>query len=131
MKVARIRGEKDKEDELPSLGSRAFYEAQLKARQEENLKILADIEKQIQEDIKLTKQIYDKDTGRGLRTDLVDERVKRQGVMNERRLVAPLYVNTAVESELSKKRLETMQARIDELNAYIQKRGLDPNKAKR
>jgi hypothetical protein len=131
MKVAKIRGDKEKEDELTPLGSRAYYEAQLKAKQEENLKILTDVEKQVQEDIRLTKQIYDKDTKRGLRTDLVDERVKRQGVQAERRLVAPLYVNTAVESELSLKRLETMQARIDELKAYIKKRGLDPELTKR
>ena len=132
MKVAKIRGEKEKEDELPPLGgSRAYFEAQTKAQQETNIKLLKDIEALAQEDIKLTRQIYDKDTGRGLRTELVDERAKREGVEVERRQVAPLYVNTAVESELSVKRLEAMQARIKELEAYIKKRGLDQGAAKR
>src|SRR5262245_46372692 len=60
MKPARVRGDKDKEAELPYLGSRAWYQAEIANKQKINLSLLDDLSKQFEEDVRLTKLIYDK-----------------------------------------------------------------------
>jgi len=131
MAKARVRGEKAKEDELPFLESRAIYQADLRKHHQDNLVLLDKLKKEFQKDEDYTRMIYDDKTKTGLQVDLIEERTKRQGVEAERRLVKPLYVNTMVESALSRKRLASMQTRIDELKAYCKKRGMDVELTKR
>ncbi len=63
--------------------------------------------------------------GKGLRSLLIDERAKREDIEEEQRIVRPLFVNTAVESELILKRLESLEERVKELEYYIKKRKMD------
>jgi len=131
MNPAKVRGDKDAMPAPPDLYSRAYYDAEYEKYHRANLDLLAQLKTEFEEDKRLSKLIFDKETGFGLRTDLVQERDKRQGIEGERRLMRPLYVNTAVESELSNKRLAAMQAHIAELKAYCKKRGIDVELAKR
>jgi hypothetical protein len=64
-------------------------------------------------------------TRKGLRTRIVEERDKYEGLDEERRVAHSLSVNTAVESELIQKRLEQLRERVKELDTYIKKRKLD------
>jgi len=86
---------------------------------------LARLEKLVQEDITETEKLIDTPAGKGLRTKLVEERVKREGIEEEYKLVEPLYLNAVVEGGLLGRRLRTMKARIDELEGYRKKRNMD------
>jgi len=134
MKPVKVRGDKEKADELPDLYSRVYYQAELQTQHQNNLALLDKLAKEFKKDEDYTKQIFDKDAKpepTGLQPDLMAERVKRQKVEAERRRIKPLYVNTAVESELSLKRLESLKERIRELKAYCAKRGMDAELTKR
>jgi hypothetical protein len=84
--------------------------------------------KTIQEDTDLTNQLVGtpaaggKPAVKGLRQRHVEERDKRDGIVAEQRLVRPLFVNTAVESELTLQRLRTLQEREKELIEYLRKK---------
>jgi len=130
MKLTKVRGEKEKQDDLAPLQSRAVYQGQLLTYHKENLGLLDKLAKEFKKDDELTRQIFDKSTKRGLQPDLMEERVKRQKVEAERRLIKPLYVNTAVESELSLKRLKALKEQIKQLRAYCANRGMDVDAAK-
>lgn len=112
------------------LASRAYYEAELEKNHKDNLVLLDQLAKEFLKDAELTKLVYDKVTDTGLQPDLVNERIKRLGIEEERRQVKPLYVNTAVESELALKRLAAMRDRIKDLKAYCEKRKMDVSATK-
>jgi len=124
MPDAKVR-EVDAKD--PNLYGRVYYQNELQKENEKNHNLLAELKKEFQKDADYTKQIYDKETDppSGLQVELVAERIKRDGIRAERRLIRPLYVNTAVESELSLKRLAAMKKQIADLKAYATKRGMD------
>src|SRR5262249_18818541 len=107
------------------LWSLALYDKELKLRQDENADLLDRLSGKIDEDGKYTDMMLDAPGRKGLRTQLVEERVKREGVFEEQRLVRPLFVNTAVESELVLKRKAALEERIRELEAYMKKRNMD------
>ncbi len=107
------------------LGSLALYDKEMVQALEDNKALLEKLDKQIQLDITLTDLMLDAPGRRGLRTHLVDERNKRDGVLEEQRLTRPLFVNTAVESELVTKRKAALEERIRELEAYMKKRKMD------
>jgi len=123
---AKVRG--DKED----LYSRIYYQLEMAKTSKENRDLLEQLKEQHEKDAELSRQIHDEQAKppTGLQIDLVNERVKREGVQATRRQIRPLYVNTAVESELSVKRLEQLQAQIKQLKAYCVKRGIDVQVAK-
>jgi hypothetical protein len=120
-----------KSDDGDPLSSRAYYRAELQKVNQLNHDLRRQFEQASKKDEDLNKLIYDKATDTGLQVDLVVERDKREAVQAERRQVRPLYVNTAVESELSIKRLEQMRGQIAALRAYCAKRGIDVQVAKR
>jgi len=129
MQDAKVRGADDKD----LLYGRIHYQNELKKENDENHRLLAEVKKEFQKDVDYTKQIYDKDTDppSGLQVELAAERIKYDGVRRERQLIRPLYVNTAVESELSLKRLAAMKKQIADLKAYATKRGMDVELTKR
>jgi hypothetical protein len=106
---------------IAGLASLATYTAQLEAERKENAGVLERLQKQIDEDIRLTNLL----TGttdpftKGLRQLLVDERIKREGVIAEYNSVEPLRILIVAESDLVSKRLASMLERIAELKAYL------------
>ena len=100
------------------------YNSRLEIAQKENKDVLDRLDAQIQEDIRLTNLL----TGtmdppkKGLRQLLVDERDKRVDLDSEYLSVRPLFINTAVESELVRRRYDSMQGRINELKTYLLKK---------
>jgi hypothetical protein len=99
----------------------ATYNAQLEALRKENEDVLARLNKQVQEDERLTTLLTGEKGTRGLRQMLVDERIKREGVVAEHNSVRPLFINIAVESQLVRKRLEALQVQIEQLKNYLRK----------
>jgi hypothetical protein len=99
----------------------ATYVAQLEAVRKDNDSILANLEKQIKKTEGLTLQLTGEKGARGLRQKLVDERVKREGVIAEHNSVRPLFINITVESQLARKRLEALQEQIEQLKSYLRK----------
>jgi hypothetical protein len=100
------------------------YEKQLDRAHRDNVALLDDLKKEIQEDIRLTNLLVDAPGRKGLRTQLVEERAKREGLIAEVQLVRPLDVNADAESELVKKRMDSQAERIKELENYIKKRNI-------
>jgi hypothetical protein len=158
MKVAKVRGDKEKEADLDPLFSREYYRREYDKLLTTNIELLQKIAIEAKRDIIWTNKLLDvakveernpyRDDKppvmddpdeekkepyglRGLRTLLVDERVKRQGVQREFAVVDPLFVNTKVENQLIRKRLEALNEHIAELEAYISKRKLDVEITKR
>jgi hypothetical protein len=113
------------------LQSAGLYDKELDAKRAENKDLLEKLEAEIKQDIAYTEQLIDTPRGKGLRTLLVEERLKRQGIIAEQRLVRPLFINTAVESELILKRLESLEERIKELESYMKKRKMDVKLSRR
>jgi hypothetical protein len=113
------------------LGSLALYDKEMEQAQQDNAALLKKLDEAIKEDIKYTDLMLDAPGRRGLRTHLVDERNKREGLLEEQRLVRPLFVNTAVESELVMKRKAALEERIRELEAYMKKRKMDTTLSRR
>jgi hypothetical protein len=105
--------------------SRGDYERQLEKARQDNEAVLKELQKEIARDVAETEKMLDKPPRRGLRTHLVDERNKREGVEEEVRLTRPLDVNVEAEAELVRKRMESLAERIKELEAYIKKRKMD------
>jgi len=177
MVVAKVRGPKEMEDALPVLASRSAYDEKYEKDHKENLRLLADLRKEVAKDAIETDKMLDvskideiqkigrdikglepgdldeanklvearragtvpmgmgADTEprglRGLRTLLVDERAKREGLEVELGMLRPLYVNTSIEAALSNQRLVQLKERIEELKAYIKKRNLADEMVKR
>jgi len=111
--------------------SQAAYRDQLDKARKDNAALLSDLDAEIKKDVALTNRMLDRPPLKGLRTLLVDERFKREGVVEEQRLVEPQLVNTEVESALILKRLEGLQERIGELERYMKKRKMDVALTKR
>lgn len=107
------------------LVSRVVYEKEVDDSRKENASLLARLDEETKKTMAFTEKMLDRPPLKGLRTLLVEERNKREGVIEEQQLVRPLFVNTAVESELILKRLEGLQERIKELQNYIKKRKMD------
>lgn len=122
---AKVRSEKGKEAEAPYLYSRDYYVVRLASLHEKNLVLLKELDKLIDQDVELTREMYDEKTKVGLRTYIDEERDKRRGLEEELRVVRPLYVNTSIEAALSRKRLTSLQEQIKGLNEYIKSRGMD------
>ena len=87
----------------------------------ENETILTDLNKRVKDDADLTIQLTGDPGTRGLRQKLVDERVKREGVIAEHNSVRPLFINVAVESQHSRKRLDALGEQIEQLKSYLRK----------
>jgi len=110
------------------LKTREVYDAQLKDHQAKNIKVREDLEKKVKEDDELTRKLAgDKETDpdpriRGLRRQLVEERTKREGIVDEQGITESIQVNVAVESELILKRLVALDERIRELTGYLKKK---------
>jgi hypothetical protein len=99
----------------------AYYLAQIEAVRKENENLIANLEKQIKEDERLTTLLTGDKGVRGLRQMLVDERVKREGVLSEYNSVRPLFINTTVESLRTRRRFEELQEQIEQLRNYLRK----------
>jgi hypothetical protein len=96
-----------------------FYTAQLDIVRKEQVAVLDNLNKQIDRYAELTKRLAGAEGKRGLRQMLVDERDKRLDVVAEYNSVRPLFINTAVESQLVEQRLATMKEQIEQLKAYL------------
>jgi hypothetical protein len=99
----------------------ATYVAAIDIVRRDNEAILANLEKQIKEDERLTNLLVGDKGARGLRQLLIDERDKRDGVVAEHNSVRPLFINIAVESQLSRKRLEALRKQTEQLKTYLRK----------
>lgn len=95
------------------------YENQMEAVRKENAAVLVSLEEQIRMGIELTNRLTGSADARGLRQMLVDERIKREGVIAEFNSLRPLFINTVVDSQLMRERVETMKEQIDQLKAYL------------
>jgi hypothetical protein len=121
------------------LQSLQAYTLQLEAARKDHAAVVEDLQKEIAKAVRLTHQMtgttepLDAESKEkykvtptiwriGYRQLMVDERDKRQGVESEIYAVKPLFINTAVQSERIRKRLESMQERIEELKTYLRKR---------
>jgi hypothetical protein len=113
------------------LQAAGLYDKDLDAKRAENKDLLDKLEAEVKKDIAYTEQMIDTARGKGLRTLLVEERFKRNGIIDEQRQVRPLFINTAVESELILKRLESLEERIKELERYMKKRKMDVKLSRR
>jgi len=100
------------------------YVKQLKDNQDQNDKLRKSLTAKIKEDTDLTGELVgDADKGnRGLRQRIGDERVKRQGIVDEQGIEDGLRVNTEFESELIRNRLQLINKRLNELKVYLKKR---------
>jgi hypothetical protein len=101
------------------LNQASVYVTRLEAARKDNAAVLAALNKQLEEDQRLTNILTGTADKRGLRQQLLDERAKRAGIEAEIAAVRPLFVNTAVETDLVQKRLQSLQDRIVELKAYL------------
>jgi hypothetical protein len=79
--------------------------------------VLARYEDQIGQDRKLTQLLIGP---QGLQQRLVDEKVKRERVVAEQRLVEPRLINAVVDSELILKRRRQLEQRIKELRDKVE-----------
>jgi hypothetical protein len=116
------------------LQSLAIYTKQLEDARKDNAAVLTRLQEEIAKDIEWTNQLTGtKDEKKpaavpanvwriGYRQLLVDEHLKREGIEDEISSVRPLFVNITVESELIRKRYESMQQRIAELKTYLKKK---------
>jgi hypothetical protein len=101
------------------LRTMAYYDAQIETVRKENENVVVTLEKEIKEDERLTTLLTGDKGVRGLRQMLVDERIKREGITSEYNSVRPLFINTAVESQLTRKRLDALQEQIEQLKTYL------------
>jgi hypothetical protein len=97
----------------------ATYMTQIEAVRKENEGVQDSLQAQIKEGIRLTELLTGSADRRGLRQMLVDERVKREGVVAEYNSLRPLFINTAVDSQLIRQRVEAMKEQIEQLKAYL------------
>jgi hypothetical protein len=110
------------------LVTREVYDERLDAHQKENTKIREDLAKKVKEDEDLTRKLAGDKEGdpepriRGIRRELVEERAKRLGLIDEQGITDSLQINVAVESELILKRLDDLDERIQELVRYLKKK---------
>ena len=110
------------------LMTREAYDERLKQHQADNTKLRADLATRVKDDAEETRKLAgDKETDpeprvRGIRRELVEERVKRQGVLDEQGITESLQVNVAVESGLILKRHDDLNERIGELTRYLKKK---------
>jgi hypothetical protein len=87
----------------------------------EVLEVMDKHKKAVDEDARLTNLLAGTPETKGLRQRHDDEVAKRDGVQAEQRLVRPLFVNVAVDSELVLARTKQLQAREKELIEYLRK----------
>jgi len=113
MRPARYR-----DQDLLSL---AHYTDEANRTLNEALKVMAAYRAAVAEAVRLTDLLAGTPAAKGLRTRQDEERAKREGVLAEQRLVRPLFVNIAVESELIRRRLEWLREREKELIEYRRK----------
>jgi hypothetical protein len=106
----------DRDGKTPLL-SLAAYNDFLKTLNMQLETVIEDYKKLVQEDQDLTLRLIgdpNKDK-KGLRVRVADERIKRQGVEEEIKLVKPQLINTNVQGALIVKRRNSLKARIAEL----------------
>lgn len=108
------------------LQPRKEYVKRIENDRAENVKIRADLEEKVKEDTKLTNELVGEGKKKGLRREVTEEREKRLGVVAEQGIVESLQINSAVDSELVLKRLESIDERVRELSSYLRVRhGVD------
>lgn len=97
------------------LGSVRYYEDELKAAHSALLEAIAQRDRLVQQDTKLTERLIG---DKGLRQLVFnEEEVKQKRVLAEQQNLEPLLVNVQVESDLLLKRQKALKARIEELKA--------------
>ena len=110
------------------LMTREVYDERLDAHQKENIATREELVKKVKQDEDLTRKLAGDKEGdpeprvRGIRRELAEERVKRLGLIDEQGITESLQVNVAIESELILKRLDDLDARIQELVRYLKKK---------
>jgi hypothetical protein len=114
MEVAKDR------DDKPLL-SLSAYNAQSETTLKELSLALGQLQKKIDEDIELTDRLVGTPERKGLQQRLIDERVKREGIVFEQSQVRPLLVNVAAESDSILRRHASLLRRLDELRRYLRK----------
>jgi len=106
--------------------SMTVYDERSKKTLEDLAVVLKQYDDKIKEDIKLTDKLAGTPDMKGLQQRVVDERAKREGVVEEQLLIEPLWKVSAVDTELLLKRRETIDERIRELSKYLhRKHGYD------
>jgi len=78
--------------------------------------------KQVALDIELTDRIAGKGDVKGLQQRINEERFKRDGIVEEQRIVEPLWKVADVDTGLLLRRRETLDDRIQELQEYLQRK---------
>jgi hypothetical protein len=102
------------------LNQASVYLTKLKAARESNADVLANLNKELLEDQRLTNLLTGTPEKKGgLRQQIIDERLKAEGIEAEINSVRPLFINIAVETDLVRKRLDSLQERIAELKTYL------------
>jgi hypothetical protein len=96
-----------------------IYATRLEAARKDNAAVVAAFQKELTEDQRLTNLLTGGPEKKGLRQQLLDERAKRLGIEAEIAATRPLFINTAVETELVRRRLASLQDRIVELKTYL------------
>src|SRR5262249_39839638 len=87
----------------------------------EVLEVMDKHKKAVDEDARLTNLLAGTPETKGLRQRQDEEVAKRDGVAAEQKLVRPLFVNVAVDSELVLERTKQLQAGEKELIEYLRK----------
>lgn len=111
-------------EKAPLQGMQVYHE-RLKQITEERERIRKELEAKVKEDTELTNQL----TGdperktKGLRRLLTEERTKQEGLIAETGIEEALRINREVESELILKRLDSLNERIRELEAFLKMNG--------
>jgi hypothetical protein len=99
----------------------ATYNIQMDDVRKQIADLVERLQKRIKDDEALTLLLTGEPGTRALRQMLVDERVKREGVIAEQNSVRPLFINIAVDSQRARKRLAALQEQIEQLKAYLRK----------
>lgn len=105
--------------------SMAAYDARLAQVRADTAQVRKELDAKIEEDKELTNLLAGSADGKtkGLRQLLREEYVKKDGLRAEVGIVEGLRINRLVESELILKRLDAINERIGELEAYIKLKG--------
>jgi hypothetical protein len=100
------------------------YVAELARKRLRHREVQDELRKYAELDARLTNELAgDPERGtRGLRRHLADERTKRLGIVDEFGIVEGQRINTRVEAELSLKRLELLDERIQELARHLKQK---------
>jgi len=98
------------------------YGVQLTAQQAKTAAALKDLDEEAKKDIKLTNELAGEGGGKkGLRDEIREEKIKREGIIEEVTQTRPLFTNTRVDAAIARRRIELLDEQIADLRKKVKK----------